>query len=126
MSIHQEITFTASPNAVYEALVDAAKHAAYTGGVSKIERSNGGAFECHDGQIVGRNIELVQDERIVQAWRVSAWPEGRYSLVHFELNADGDGTRPVMDHHGVPDGMEKHIAEGWEARYWGPLKAFLG
>ena len=126
MSIHQEITFSAPPNAVYEALIDQAKHAEYTGGTSKIDRQSGGAFDCHDGQIVGRNIELVQDQRIVQAWRVAAWPEGRYSLVHFELQPDGDGTRLVMDHYGVPEAMTEHIAGGWEARYWGPLRKYFG
>ena len=120
--IHQEIVFAATPHAVYEALVDEKQHAKYTGGTSEISRETGGAFNCHDGQIIGRQIELVPDERIVQAWRVTAWPEGQYSLVKFELKAEGDKTRLVMDHYAVPTEMQDHIAGGWEARYWAPMR----
>ena len=123
--IHQEIVFETTPHAVYEALLDQAQHAAYTGGKSEIDRDPGGAFRCHDGQITGRQIELVPDQRIIQAWRVSAWPEGQYSLVKFELSAEGDGTRLVMDHYAVPEEMQEHIAGGWTARYWDPMKKFF-
>ena len=123
--IHQEIVFHAPPRAVYEALVDEARHTVYTQGRSSISREAGGTFDCHDGQIVGRQIELVPDRRIVQAWRVAAWPEGMFTLVRFELAAEGDGTRLTMDHWGVPAEQQAHIAGGWQARYWDPMRAYL-
>ena len=76
-------------------------------------------------RIVGRNIELVKGKRIVQAWRVSGWPEGLYTTVHFELVPDGDKTKLVMDHYGVPDEFEEHIAGGWHARYWKPMAKYF-
>ncbi|MCA9666334.1 MAG: SRPBCC domain-containing protein [Myxococcales bacterium] len=126
MSIHQEVELAATPHAVYEALMDQSQHAALTGGAATISREVGGAFSCHDGQIVGRHIELVPDQRIVQAWRVSAWPEGVYSIVRFELEAAGAGTKLVLDHDGFPEGAGEMLAQGWQMRYWDALGKKLG
>src|SRR5260370_40154486 len=45
----------------------------------------GGTFSLFAGHIVGRRLELVPNERIVQAWRVLPWPEGIYSIARLEL-----------------------------------------
>ncbi len=125
MTIHQEVELKASPTKVYEALMASDQHAAFTGGPADISRDVGGAISCHGGQVVGRNIELVDNQRIVQAWRIAAWDEGVYSIVRFELKAEGDGTRLIMDHDAVPEANREHIAEGWNTRYWEPLAKFL-
>lgn len=123
--IHQDLTFDATPDQVYAAYMSPAQRAKYTEGEAEISADEGGAFSCHGGQIVGRNIELIPGQRIVQAWRVSGWPEGLYTTVHFELSASEGGTQLVMDHYGVPDEFEEHIAGGWHARYWDPMRKFL-
>jgi activator of HSP90 ATPase len=124
--IHQEVVLNASPAKVYEALMDSAQHAAFTAnGEAEISREVGGPFRAHGGAIVGRNVELVPNRRIVQAWRVANWPEGVYSIVRFELSADGAATRLVLDHVGVPDDQRPHIDAGWHSRYWEPLRKYL-
>ncbi len=123
--IHQEEVFEARPEQLYEALLDQTKHAAFTGGAADISRDVGGAFTCHDGQIVGRNLELDANRRIVQAWRVAAWPEGVYSVVKFELESTDAGTRLTLDHSGVPAEGRDAVAAGWNARYWEPLRSYL-
>jgi len=124
-TIHHEVVFSASPRRVYEALMTTEQHGSFTGGEANISPDVGGAFSCHDGQITGRNVELVENETIVQAWRVAAWDAGLYSIVKLQLSAEGEGTRLVLDHSGVPDGMRDAIDAGWHARYWGPLATFL-
>lgn len=57
--VEQEVTFDATPARLYRALMDSAEHAAFTGGAAEIAPEAGGAFRCHGGQIVVRNIELV-------------------------------------------------------------------
>lgn len=123
--IHHEVEFHGTPQQVYDAYMNASARMQYTEGKAEISSEEGGAFSCHDGQIVGRNLELLPGKRIVQAWRVSGWPEGLYTTVHFELTADGEKTKLVMDHHGVPDAFEEHISGGWHARYWEPLRKHL-
>lgn len=124
--IHHEVSFKASPARVFEALMDSGEHAAFTAnGAAEISREAGGEFFAHGGQILGRNIEILPGRRIVQAWRVSAWPDGVYSLVRFELTAEGDGTKLVLDHWGFPEGTRDHLDSGWTARYWEPLRIYL-
>lgn len=126
-SIHQEVVFEASPKRIYEILMDSKEHASMTGGgAADISQDVGGAFSCHGGAISGRNVELVPGERIVQAWRVANWAPGVYTLVRFELRSHGKATRVVLDHTGVPDDQKPHLDAGWHARYWEPLKAYLG
>ena len=129
--IHKEVDFRASPQRVYDALLDAKKFSAFTGSTADIHNEAGGAFSCFDGIITGRNVELVPGRRIVQAWRVRFWPEGVYSLVTFELQAQGSGTRLAMKHVGFPDEMRAQLngempEGGWNRQYLDPLQKYLG
>ena len=123
--IHQEIDFTASAQRIYEALLDGKQFTAFSARPAEIDRAVGGAFSLFGGHIVGRNLELVPNRRIVQAWRVVTWPEGDYSIARFELKAQGTATHLVFDHTGFPAGLHDHLAEGWEENYWSLLKKYF-
>ena|ERR1041385_1178589 len=125
-AIHQEVLIAAAPARVFEALTKEEKFKAMSGGApTTIEAKEGGSFSCFGGVILGRTVELVDGERLVQAWRVKTWPEGLYSLATFALVAEGKGTKIVFDHVGFPDEEEAHLAAGWHANYWEPLKKAL-
>jgi uncharacterized protein YndB with AHSA1/START domain len=136
-SIHQEIVFKASRKRVYEALTDAKQFDKIIqlsgvmatmppgGKPTEISREVGGAFALFGGYITGRQIELVPNERIVQAWRVGNWDAGVYSIARFELAEQGSGTKIVFDHTGFPKGAAEHLAAGWKSNYWEPLGKFL-
>ena len=123
--IHQEVTFAATPERVYKALTDSREFAAFTDAVAEISSHEGGAFTCFGGFVLGRNVELVANTRVVQAWRVSNWPEGVYSIVRFELRADGEGAKLVLSQDGVPDDAVAHVDPGWHQKYWEPLRKYL-
>ena len=137
-SIHMENVFAASRKRVYDALTEAKQFneivklsAAVKSGMVKdmspaeISREVGGAFKCFGGFIVGRHLELVPNERIVQAWRVSYWDAGSYSIVKFALTEEGTGTKVVFDHTGFPKGDAENLVAGWKGNYWEPLAKFL-
>jgi len=124
-NIHHEVTFKASPEAVYEALMDSKKHSAFTGAPAKIATKVSGAFTIFGDMGSGFNLELVPDKKIVQAWRMSDWPQSQYSVVYFVLAKAGKGTKLVFDHTGVPEKSYKGINEGWRTHYWQPMKKFL-
>lgn len=138
-SIHQEVAFKASRKRVYEALTDTKQFnkvtelsAAMKSGEppgtapTEISREVGGAFSLFGGHISGRHIELVPNQRIVQAWRAADWGPGVYSIAKFELAEQGTGTKIVFDHTGFPAGQGEHLAVGWTVNYWEPLAKFLG
>jgi activator of HSP90 ATPase len=136
-SIHQEPVFQASRKRVYEALTDSKQFdkVIQLSGVlqsmhlgdkpAELSREAGGAFTLFGGYITGRQVELVQDERIVQAWRTGGWAPGVYSIAKFELVEQGSGTKIVFDHTGFPKGEAKVLASGWKAHYWEPIKKLL-
>ena len=137
-SIHQELVFHAPQRRVYEALTDAGQFAkieqlsaAMQSGMSpgkkptEIGRQAGGAFTLFGGHIVGRQLELVPYQRIVQAWRVVDWNPGIYSIARFGITEHESGTKIVFDHTGFPEGKGQHLAEGWTSNYWEPLQKYL-
>jgi activator of HSP90 ATPase len=140
-AIHQEPVFKANRKRVYEALTDAKQfdkviqlsgvmQAMHLGNkAAEISREVGGAFSLFGGYITGRQVELVPDERIVQAWRAGGWPPGVYSIAKFELVEQGSGTsigtKIAFDHTGFPEGEAESLASGWKAHYWEPLAKLL-
>jgi activator of HSP90 ATPase len=77
------------------------------------------------GDIRARNVELVPNRRVVQAWRSQAWPEGVYSIVRFELSPLGQATKLVFDQAGHPEDAQKMLEGGWPKMYWEPMNAAL-
>jgi len=123
--IHQELAYEADPDTIYETLISAKDFSEFTGAPAEIDAREGGAFSCFGGQIIGRIIELVPGERIVQAWRVAGWAEGDYSIVRFSFTKLDSGTRLTLDHSGFPDGSGEHLEGGWPKMYWDPLRRYL-
>jgi activator of HSP90 ATPase len=125
-SIHQEVKIPASPSRVYEALLDSRKFSEFTGGApAEIGKSAGDAFRMFGGAIEGRNVELVPNKLVVQAWRSTKWPAGVYSIARFELGGKGNETTLVFDQIGFPDDERDYLDAGWGKMYWEPLKKFL-
>jgi activator of HSP90 ATPase len=121
MSIHQQATITADPQRVYEVLADAEELSALSGKGGTVARTEGEEFAAFDGNVTGRQIELVPGTRIVQAWRFPHWEPGQYSLVTFTLTAVDGGTHLAIDQHGEPDDWHDHITANWPTFYLTPL-----
>jgi uncharacterized protein YndB with AHSA1/START domain len=137
-AIHQEVIFKATRKRVYEALTDTKQFDkvvqlsdAMKSGMApnakptEISREAGGAFSAFGGYVSGRQIDLLPDEHIVQAWRAGSWKPGAYSIARFELTEQEGNTKLIFDHRGFPDGTAQHLAEGWHVNYWQPLAKFL-
>lgn len=137
-TIHQERSFKASPKRVYAALTDAAQFdkvvrlsMAMRAGMppgappTRVSADAGGEFSLFGGYISGRIIELVPNQRIVQAWRTANWPVGVFSIARFELLEQGAGCKLVFDQNGFPPGEGPHLTAGWIANYWEPLEKYL-
>src|SRR4029077_5246729 len=124
-AIHQDVVFAASRERVDEALLDEKPFGKMTGQPTTIDRAPGGALSLFGARIKARNIELVPNQRIVQAWRSEGWDPGVDSLVRFELLAQGTGTKIAFDHTGFPVGQAEHLAAGWKTNYWDPMTKYL-
>ncbi len=137
-AIHQEVIFKAPRKKVYEALTDAKQFekvvqlsAAVKSGMvppgkpGEISRELGGAFSLFGGYISGRQLVLIPEKRIVQAWRAGSWEPDEYSIANFVLSDQDADTKLIFDHAGFPNNQAQHLAEGWHVNYWEPLAKFL-
>lgn len=135
-AIHQEVVFKASRKRVYEALTDPKQfhQVVLLSADGKVMAANiptqispeaGGTFSLFGDHILGRHVELVPHELVVQAWRVANWTPGVYSIAKFQLTEQGPATRLGFDHTGFPPGQGQHLADGWRDHYWEPPAKFL-
>jgi activator of HSP90 ATPase len=125
MNLKQTATFKASPHVIYEILMDEKQHGKLTGSKAKISREVAGDISIYDGDIQGKNMQLVPDKKIVQSWRYSDWPIGHYSTVTFTLEPSVEGTHLIFTQEDIPESKFEEIKQGWKDYYWKPIKAML-
>ena len=131
--IHQEIDFKQTPQQLYQTLLSskafsdciAKSFHGFSTTSAKIDSTVGGTFSVFDGHIIGRILELVPDERIVEAWRVVDWPAGIYSITKFEFKQQDSGTHLIFEHVGFPQGLKEHLSIGWQQHYWDALNNYF-
>ena len=125
--LKQVIEFKASPHEVYEALMDSKKHSEFSKSKVVISRKVNGKFSAYDGWIAGKNLELVQDKKIVQEWAGvdKAWPKNHISKVTFIFSKTKNGTKLTFTHEGIPEDWFEDISKGWYDQYWEKMKEFF-
>jgi uncharacterized protein YndB with AHSA1/START domain/TfoX/Sxy family transcriptional regulator of competence genes len=125
-TIRQSVTLRASPHDVYEALMDAKQHAAFTGCPARVSRQVGGRFTAMES-LRGKNVELIPGRRIVQTWQCDheGWPRAHYSTLTIELKPRAGGTRLEFTQVDVPAACHAAIRSAWTKYYWRPLAKFL-
>lgn len=117
----------ATPAKLYELFMNSAKHTLATGMPAKISPKVGGKWSAFGGMIYGRNLLLIPNRRIVQAWRSSEWKKSdpdSILVVSFE-KAAGGGAQVQLDHVGVPEHDHAGVTQGWIKYYWEPWKAYF-
>jgi activator of HSP90 ATPase len=125
MNIHHEVTFSAPPELVYELLTNGTKFGEVTGKPAKGGDTTGAGFTLFDGWLQGRQVELVPNELIAQAWRFMDWEPGIYSMVRFQFKPEGKGTKVILDQDGVPEAVHEHTKTNWEGFYFAPFRKYF-
>src|SRR5690349_7448714 len=121
MSVERELTIAASPETVWQFLVDPAKAVLWMGETAALDARPGGEYRV--GVIPGHTasgefVEVDPPNRVVFTW---GWEEGENpvapgsSTVEIELAAEGDGTRLRFVHRGLPTSasVDSH-GHGWD------------
>lgn len=126
-TIRQTATFPAEPQDVYELIMDARKHTAFSGSKVTMSKKEDGKFSLFDGYCHGYNISLKEGKEIVQAWHFDedGWPADHFSICTFRFERKGKQTKMTFIQHGVPQHKTESLKRGWKEFYWGPMKTFL-
>ena len=103
---------------VWQALVDPAVIDEWGGGPSKMDSNTGTDFELWNGDIYGKNIEVIPKSKLVQEWFGGDW--AKPSIVTFTLKKDNSDTILELEQFDVPDDEFEDIESGWDDYYIGP------
>jgi len=98
-----------------------------TGSAAKVDGKVGGKFSAWDGYIFGATLELTSNERILQTWRTTEFPEGspdsRLEVIFEEVKS---GTKITLAHSKMPEDQLDDYKQGWEDFYFKPMREYFG
>jgi uncharacterized protein YndB with AHSA1/START domain len=121
-SVEREIAIAASPETVWQFLVDPDKATRWMGQAASFDPRPGGLYrvEVIPGNTArGEFVEIDAPRRLVYTW---GWEEGQSSKVapgsttiEIELVPSGEGTTLLFSHRGLPsaESAQSH-AHGWD------------
>src|SRR5579859_6068705 len=113
-TITQSVTIRATPVEVYDALVNAKKHAEFTGVPATSSHKIGGKFTAWDGYIAGKYLKLEPGRRIVAEWSTRDWPaDYPPSVIEFTFAKAPGGMRLAMVQTAVPAAQAPNYRQGW-------------
>ena len=116
----------ATPEQIYQAWLSTKGHSAMTGSPAEVEARVKGKFTAWDGYISGETLELKPNQRIVQAWRTTEFPEGSPdSRVEITLEAVNGKTKITIRHSNIPKGQTEDYKQGWQDFYFKPMKEYF-
>lgn len=120
-AVRREIAIAASPETIWEFLVDPEKATRWMGQTASFDARPGGEYrvEVVNEVAAGEFVELDPPHRLVWTWGwepggMSSLPSGS-TTIEVELIPEGDGTLLRFTHSGLPDAdaTQKH-AHGWD------------
>ena len=119
-TIKQSYEMDATPEEVFEALVDSEIIQVWSRDEAKMSREVGGNFVLWGGQMFGTNLEIIKNKKLVQEWCYDQWEKP--SRVTFTIKSKGKKTIVELLHEDVPEKSVKSITDGWDSYYLGSMK----
>jgi len=118
--------FPAQASDIYNAWLSSDGHYALTGSTANVDGTVGGKFSVWDGYIFGRTLELMPNQRIVQSWRTSEFPdEAPDSRLEVLLEEIVGGTKITLTHSEMPEDQVDSYKQGWEDFYFKPMREYF-
>jgi len=113
----------AEPSDVYAALTNPYTIELWSGYPAKMSTEPGSEFYLWEGDITGRNLEFIQDKKVVQEWFFGDQTEK--SIVTIDIRPDGENSLVTVEHSNIPEGDFADISEGWREYYIGAIINFF-
>jgi uncharacterized protein YndB with AHSA1/START domain len=117
------IKIKAEPGDVYAALTNPFTIELWSGYAAEMGQEPGSEFTMWDGDITGRILELIPNEKVVQEWYFGEQEEP--SVVTIKIFADRANSQIDLVHTNIPADVYDEICEGWTEYYLGAIKDFL-
>jgi len=122
-NFNYNLEINATQEEVFTALTNPFQIALWTGYPAVMDDKVGTEFSLWEGDISGRNLEVVKDYKIVQEWDFGETEKP--SIVTLILKKTGKNTRLQVDHQNIPEEAYEEIVEGWKEYYLEAMQRFL-
>ncbi len=113
----------AEPEELFRALTNPFTIELWSDSPAKMEAKEGTEFELWDGDICGKNLNIVENKELKQEWYFDDTDE--LSIVTIKLHEHKKGTNVEVKHTNIPDDAYENINEGWREYYIGAIKRFF-
>lgn len=111
---------------IYDAWLDSQKHSAMTGSPATASRQVEGEFTAWNGYIRGKNLLLIDNQKIVQSWRSADFPEeAADSVLSVRLTERQNLTEVEIEHCDIPPGFSVQYQSGWIEFYANPMQKYF-
>jgi activator of HSP90 ATPase len=116
-------TLPATPEEVYIAITNPLTIKMWTDQEAEMSIEVGSEFSMMDGDIVGKNLEFVENKKLVQEWYFG---ENEVpSIVTIKIHEMAEGSSVELRHNNIPDEAYDEIVEGWNSAYFGSLQDYF-
>jgi activator of HSP90 ATPase len=113
----------AEPSDVYSAITNPFTIELWSGYPAEMSTDPGSEFSLWEGDITGKNIEFIQDRKVVQQWYFGDQVEE--SVVTITIAPDRENSTVTVEQTNIPDDEFDGIAEGWREYYIGAIMSFF-
>jgi activator of HSP90 ATPase len=113
----------AEPSDVYSALINPFTIELWSGYPAVMSTEPGSEFSLWEGDIAGKNIEFVENRKVVQNWYFG--DQEVDSVVTITIAPDRENSTVTVEHTNIPDDEFDDIAEGWREYYIGAISTFF-
>jgi activator of HSP90 ATPase len=122
-TIEKSYLINASPEDVFEALVNPDLIQNWSGDEAKMEAVVGAEFSLWSGQMFGKNLVVERNKKLVQQWCYEQWSEP--SQVTITIKPKGKISIVTLLHENVPEKSLTSISDGWDSYYFGAIEEML-
>jgi activator of HSP90 ATPase len=116
-------TIPAPTDEVYLALTIPLSIKLWSGAEAEMSTEVGSEFSLFEGDITGKNLEFVENKKIVQQWYFEGQDEP--SIVTMKIHEVQKGTSIELLHTNIPDDVYDEFVDGWDSSYFGELIEFF-
>jgi activator of HSP90 ATPase len=113
----------AEPSEIYSAITNPYTIELWSGYPAQMSTEPGSEFSLWEGDITGKNLEFIQDTKVVQEWNFGDQTEK--SIVTISITPERENSLVTVEHTNIPDEEFTDIAEGWREYYIGAILNFF-
>jgi activator of HSP90 ATPase len=108
---------------VYSALTNPFTIELWSGYPAQMSTEPGSEFSLWEGDISGKNLEFIENRKVVQEWFFGNQSEK--SIVTITISPDRENSFVTVEHSNIPDEDFKDISEGWGEYYFDAISNFF-